>query len=93
VITLKEDTTLIGIAELRSKASEVLKKIKTYRVVLTKRNKPMGVIIDYEEYEHMQNMLEEVEDFVLGTIAGERLKRKGRKAITLDKAEKKVGLR
>jgi len=93
VITLKEDTTLIGIAELRSKASEVLKKIKKYRVVLTKRNKPMGVIIDYEEYEHMQNMLEEVEDFALGKIAEKRLKRKGRKTLTLEEAEQKVGLR
>ena len=49
MITLKEDTTLVGIAELRSKASELMKKIKKYRVVLTKRNKPLGVIIDYEE--------------------------------------------
>ena len=93
MITLKEDTTLIGIAELRTKASEVMENIKKYRVILTKRNKPLGVIIDYEEYEHMQEMLEEVEDFVLGTIAGERLKRKGRKTLTLDEAEKKVGLR
>ena len=93
MITLKEDTTLIGIAELRSKASEVMKKIKKYRVILTKRNKPLGVIIDYEEYEHMQEMLEEVEDFVLGTIAGERLKRKAKKIVTLGAAEKKVELR
>jgi len=93
VITLKEDTTLIGIAELRNKAGEVIKKIKKNRVVLTKRNKPIGVIIDYEEYEHMQEMLEEVEDFVLGTITRERLKRKDGKAISLDEAEKKLGLR
>ena len=93
MITLKEDTALVGIAELRNKASEVMKKIKKYRVILTKRNKPLGVIIDYDEYEHMQKLLEEVEDFVLGTIARERLKRKGRKAIPLDEAEKKVGLR
>lgn len=93
MITLKEDTTLVGIAELRNKASEVMDKIKKYRVILTKRNKPLGVIIDYEEYEQMQEMLEEVEDFVLGTIAGERLKRKGKKTVTLDEAEKKVGLR
>ena len=93
MITLKEDTTLVGIAELRNKASEVMEKIKKYRVILTKRNKPLGVIIDYEEYEHMQEMLEEVEDFVLGAIAGERLKRKGKKTVTLDEAEKKVGLR
>ena len=70
-----------------------MKKIKKYRVILTKRNKPLGVIIDYEEYEHMQEMLEKVEDFVLRTIAGERLKRKGKKIVTLDEAEKKVGLR
>ncbi len=70
-----------------------MKKIKKHRVILTKRNKPLGVIIDYKEYEHMQEMLEEAEDFVLGAIAGERLKRKGRKAITLDEAEKEVGLR
>jgi len=93
MITLKEDTILTGIAELRNKASGVMEKIKKYRVILTKRNKPLGVIIDYEEYEHMQEMLEEVEDFVLGTIAGERLKRKGKKTVTLDEAEKKVGLR
>lgn len=93
MITLKEETTLIGIAELRNKASEVLKKIKKGRVVLTKRNKPLGVIIDYEEYEHMQNMLEEVEDFVLGTIARERLSRKEKKSITLDEAEERVGFR
>ncbi len=93
MITLKEDTTLIGIAELRNKMSEVMKKIKKHRVILTKRNKPLGVIIDYDEYEHMQKMLEEVEDFVLGTIARERLKRKERKAISLADAEKKVGLR
>lgn len=93
MITLKENTALVGIAELRNKASEVLKNIKNYRVILTKRNKPLGVIIDYEEYEHMQEMLEEVEDFVLGTIARERLKRKGKKNITLDEAEKRVGLR
>lgn len=92
MFTVKEDTALVGIAEMRTKAAEVLKQIKKYRVILTKRNKPVGVIIDYDEYEEMQQILEEVEDFVLGNIAKERSKRKDKKLITLEEAEKKVGL-
>jgi hypothetical protein len=34
MITLKEDTTLIGIAELRNRMSEVMKKIKTQDLTL-----------------------------------------------------------
>lgn len=93
MITVKEDTALIGVTELRTKAAEVLKNIKKYKVVLTKRNKPVGVIIDYDEYEKMQQAFDEVEDFVLGNIAKERLERKDRRAVTLEDAEKKVGLR
>lgn len=93
MITVKEDTALIGVAELRTKAADVLKEIKKHRVVLTKRNRPVGVIIDYNEYEKIEQMLEEVEDIVLGKIAKERIGRKDRKAITLEEAERRVGLR
>ena len=41
MITVKEDTALIGIAELRTKAADVLKEIKKHRVILTKRNNPV----------------------------------------------------
>lgn len=93
MLTVKEDTALMGVAELRTKTADVLKEIKKHRVILTKRNKPVGVIIDYAEYERMQEMLDEVEDIVLGNIARERLKRKDKKVITLEEAERKVGLR
>jgi prevent-host-death family protein len=93
MITVKEDTALIGVAELRTKAADVLKEIKRHRVILTRRNRPVGVIIDYDEYEKIEQTLDEVEDIVLGNIARARLKRRDRKAITLEDAERKVGLR
>lgn len=93
MITVKEDTALIGVAELRTKTADVLKEIKKHRVILTKRNRPVGVIIDYDEYEKTEQILDEVEDIVLGEIARERLERKDRKAITLEDAERRVGLR
>jgi len=93
MLTVKEDTALIGVAELRTKAADVLKEIKRHRVILTKRNRPVGVIIDYDEYEKMEQMLDEAEDIVLGNTARERLERKDKKAITLEDAERKVGLR
>lgn len=92
MLTVKEDTALIGVAELRTKAAAVLKEIKRHRVILTKRNRPVGVIVDYDEYEKMEQVLDEVEDIVLGNIARERLERKDKKAITLEDAERKVGL-
>lgn len=92
MITVKEEAALVGVAELRSKAAKILKEIKKYKIILTKRNKPIGVIIDYDEYERIQSALEEVENFVLGKLAEERRKRKDKKVLTLEEAERKVGL-
>ncbi len=90
--TFKEDSSIVGVAELRSKTSNVLNEIKKNKVILTKRNKPVGIIIDYKEYEKMQKIIDEVEDIVLGNIARDRIKRKDREAISLEEAEKRVGL-
>ncbi len=93
MLTLKEDSSIIGITELRNKSAIVLNAIKKNKVVLTKRNKPVGVIIDYDEYEKMLRIIDEAEDIVLGGIAMDRIKRKDRKAISLEEAEKRVGMR
>ncbi len=93
MLTLKEDTALVGVAELRTKAASILKEIKKHRVILTIRNRPVGIILDYEEYEKTEKLLDQAEDIVLGNIARERLARKGKKAITLEEAERRVGLR
>lgn len=93
MITVDEKTAIVGVAELRDHTAEVLKQLKKYKVILTRRNKPVGVLIDYDEYEKISRIEDEFEDLVLGLMAKERSKRKGRKTISLEEAEKKVGLR
>jgi prevent-host-death family protein len=93
MLSVKEDTTIVGITELRKMIPEILKKIKQEKVVLTRRNKPIGILVDYEEFERMEKMIGAFEDQVLGRLAKERASRKGRKTIDLEEAERKVGLR
>ncbi len=93
MLTVKENATIVGVAELRKIMKEVLEEMKTNRVILTKRNKPVGVLVDYEEFKRMEELLEALEDHALGTEARARAKRKDRKWVTLEEAEKKLGLR
>ncbi len=93
MITVDEKTTIVGVAELRDEIVKVIKELKKHKVILTRRNKPVGVLIDYDEYEKISRIEEEFEDLVLSLIARERSQRKGRRTITLEDAEKKVGLR
>ena len=93
MITVKEDSALIGVAELRTNAANVLKEIKTHKVILTRRNKPVGVIIDYDQYENIELLVDKIEDIVLGNIAKERLNRRNKKLLPLEEVERKVGLR
>jgi prevent-host-death family protein len=93
MISVKEDTTIVGITELRKMIPEILKKIKQEKVILTRRNRPIGILVDYEEYERMEKMIGAFEDQVLGQLAKERASRKDRKTIDLEEAERKVGLK
>ncbi|RLE01535.1 MAG: hypothetical protein DRJ11_09385 [Candidatus Aminicenantes bacterium] len=92
MFTVEEKTTIVGIAELRKLTKEILKKLKSHKVILTRRNKPVGVLLDYEEFLHIEEIIDAFEDYVLGTLAQERAKRKEKKFISLEEAEKKVGL-
>jgi prevent-host-death family protein len=93
MISVKEGTTIVGITELRKMIPEILKKIKQEKVILTRRNRPIGILVDYEEYERMEKMIGAFEDQVLGQLAKERASRKDRKTIDIEEAERKVGLR
>jgi prevent-host-death family protein len=93
MITVEEKTTIVGVAELRKVMPDILERIKSNKVILTRRNKPVGVIVDYEEYKKMEEIIDSLEDYVLGHLAKERAQRKGKKLITLEEAEKKLGLR
>ncbi len=93
MITVEEKTTIVGVAELRKMISDILEKVKSNKVILTKRNKPVGVIVDYEEFKEMEEIIDTLEDYVLGYLAKERAQRKGKKLITLEEAEKRLGLK
>lgn len=92
MITVEGKTTLVGVAELRKITKEVLEKLKSNKVILTKRNKPVGVLLDYGEFQRIEEIMEALEDYILGTLAKERAQRKGKKVISLDEAERKLGL-
>ena len=92
--TIKEDTTLIGISELRTKADQVFKVMDRSTVVLERRHKPKAVLISIERYEKTEALLDWVEDQVLGLLAKEREKGIPHKAyLTLDQVEKRLKLR
>ncbi len=92
MITVEGKTTLVGVAELRKITKEVLEKLKSNKVILTKRNKPVGVLLDYGEFQRIEEIMEALEDYILGTLAKERAQRKGKKVISLEEAERKLGL-
>ncbi|MBI2083769.1 MAG: type II toxin-antitoxin system Phd/YefM family antitoxin [Deltaproteobacteria bacterium] len=92
--TLSETTTLVPFSELRTKLDEVLKALKTSKVVLERRKRPFAVLVPIEKFEKMEELLEMVEDRTLGYIAQERDKKgKEKDYLSLDEAEKKVGLK
>jgi prevent-host-death family protein len=72
MITVKEDTTLVGVSELRTGIDKILKKAGKGLVVIEKRHKPQAVLMSSEEYERIQDVLEAAEDLVLGQLADER---------------------
>ncbi len=74
MITVEENTTLVGVSELRSGIDKILEKARKGLVVIEKRHKPAAILMSNEEYEHIQHILETAEDFILGFIADKRCK-------------------
>lgn len=72
MITVKEDTTLVGISELRTNLDKIIDESKKHKVVIGRRNKPVAVLIDIERLNKMEETLELLEDFALGILAKER---------------------
>jgi predicted DNA-binding protein len=52
----------------------------------------VGVLVDYGEFREIEEIMEALEDYILGTLAEERAKRKGKKVISLEEAEKRLEL-
>lgn len=91
MITVKEDTTLVGISELRTNFYKVLEAIGKSKVLLERRNKPLAVIVPLEKYNRMEELIELIEDMGLGYLANERdEKSKPSDYIDLEEAEKRI---
>lgn len=93
MIKLCDRATLAGVSELRTIMRDILDETRTGPVILTRRNKPIGVILSYPEYQEMTRLVELLEDSVLGREATDRIGRKRRKTVSLQEAEKKLGLK
>ncbi|OGC82130.1 MAG: hypothetical protein A2V81_03200 [Candidatus Abawacabacteria bacterium RBG_16_42_10] len=68
------DSLIVGSAELRANSAEILDTLKHKKVIVTQRGKPVGVMLDFAEYEKNEKYIEMVEDIVLTHIANERSK-------------------
>lgn len=91
MITFKEETTLVGISEFRTHADDILRTAKKRRVVIEKRHKPVAVIMSMDLYEQLEQLIELVEDRVLGEIALKRLKNFKGPFLTIEQFKKKYG--
>lgn len=94
MITVKEGTTLISISELRNEPEKIFREMRKKRIVIEKHRRPVAILIPVEQFEEMQELLDFVEDYVLGHLAKERDKKHRSSAwVSLEEAMKRVGLR
>ncbi|MFA4889487.1 MAG: type II toxin-antitoxin system Phd/YefM family antitoxin [Candidatus Omnitrophota bacterium] len=77
MFTVKEDTTLVGISELRTHFSRVLEALGRTKVLLERRNKPIAVIVPIEKYNQMEALIDLIEDTELGLLAKQRALKSG----------------
>lgn len=94
MIMIKEQTTLVGISELRTKADEILRAMQRSTVILERRNRPLAVLLPIARYEEMEARLDWIEDRILGHLAKERARKTSRKSyLSLEEVEKRLKVR
>ena len=72
MITVRANSTLASVSELRTKFEDILSHLKDTQVILERHHKPLAVMLAYAQYQKFEALLELAEDLVLGTIAHER---------------------
>ena len=45
MVTVKENTTLVGISEFRTKADAIFNQLKSSKVIIERRNRPIAVMV------------------------------------------------
>ena len=92
MFTIKEDTTLVGVSELRTRLEKIIEEARRHKVVIEKRNKPIAVIVAIDGYEAMEELLDRFEDYELANIARHREKGASKKDyIAIEDAFRKIG--
>jgi prevent-host-death family protein len=89
---ITEELDLISTTELRGNIPKVTKQLNKKSVIVTSRNKPVGVFMNFEKFKALQALEEEYLDYGLLKIAEKRAANPKAKYITLDELEKKLGL-
>lgn len=93
MIKINDEMAIIGTTELRTEIPKLAKNLKVKTVIITKRGKPIAVLEDYEKYREKEDLLDELEDLVLGRLAIERWKKsKPGDFITLEEVKKKLNV-
>ncbi|MFA6024657.1 MAG: hypothetical protein WC777_05690 [Candidatus Gracilibacteria bacterium] len=89
---LDDKTALIGTTDLRSRMAEV-EDMQYEKMVVMKREKPIAVIMTFDQYKKNRDRTEELEDLILGYMAKERDEKSTKKDyISLEEAAKKLGI-
>lgn len=92
MFVLDDKTALIGTTDLRSRMAEV-EDMQYEKMVVMKREKPIAVIMTFDQYKKNRDRTEELEDLVLGFMAKERDEKSTKKDyISLEDAAKKLGI-
>ncbi|GAH19850.1 unnamed protein product [marine sediment metagenome] len=61
-IKINEDVIIAGTSEFRNSINKFISILKDNKIILTNRNRPQAVLISFEEYEKIGEIIEELED-------------------------------
>lgn len=92
MFAIDEKASILGVSELRTKTNYLLEELKKNRVILTKRNEPLAVVLSLREYHQLKEMAEETEDSLLGQVVLKRIKNKPKNYIPHSTVKKIAGL-
>jgi prevent-host-death family protein len=89
--TIKEETTLVGVSELRNSIDKILQEAQHHKVIIEKRNKPVAVLIAIDQYNAMEEIIDRMDDMELGLAATKREKASSKNDyVSIEKAYKKL---
>ncbi len=89
--TVKNDSTIMGVTEFRSNIPALLNGKHEEEIIVVNRDKPLGVLMDFDKYQKIQDLLEIAEDYILSEMVKEGKQKKG-KYLTQLQMENKYGL-